>query len=310
MSEPMPRVVDIASWVDRARRDTMAYVERQATEIVLTAIGSLPGYGSHIYLKGGILMAVVYGSPRATADMDFTTDLAPSPELPETLRKALDDALPRAAARLGYPDLALRVQTVRERPRKFGSPGTSFPALDMKVAYARRGSGEGRLASGQAPHVIDLEVSFNEPMHAIEVIRLGVNGPSFAAYALTDLLAEKFRALLQQVTRNSHRQQRVYRRQDVYDIAHLATRFPPDENERAAILASFRDKCRARGITPTADSLHDPRIAERARAEWNSLRQEVGTLPDFDECFVKVVALYSSLPWESRVHPSPTDGQP
>ena len=57
--------------------------------------------------------------------------------------------------------------------------------------------------------------SSNEPIYAIEVIRLGVNWPSFAAYALTDLLAEKFRALLQQVARNPHRQQRVYRRQDV-----------------------------------------------------------------------------------------------
>ena len=299
MSETESRTVDIKPWIDRARRDPLAYVERQATEVVLTAVGSLPGYGSHIFLKGGILMAVVYESPRGTADVDFTTDLQPSPELPEKLRKALDDALPRAAARLGYPDLALRVQTVKERPRKFGSPDTSFPALDVKVAYARRGSGERRLAGGQAPHVVDLEVSFNEPIHAIEVIQLGVNGPSFAAYALTDLLAEKFRALLQQVARNPHRQQRVYRRQDVYDIAHLATRFPPDDDERAAILESFRDKCRARGITPTAETLSDPRIAERARAEWNSLRQEIGELPDFDACFAKVEALYRSLPWAS-----------
>jgi Nucleotidyl transferase AbiEii toxin, Type IV TA system len=89
---------------------------------------------------------------------------------------------------------------------------------------------------------------------------------------MTDLIAEKFRALLQQVVRNQHRQQKIYRRQDVYDIAHLVTRFPPDDGERSTILESFREKCAARGITPTADSLSDPRIAERARAEWNSLR--------------------------------------
>lgn len=297
MSEMDSKTVDIKPWIDRARRDPLAYVERQATEIVLTAIGSLPGYGSHIFLKGGILMAVVYGSPRTTADLDFTTDLQPSPDLPEKLWQALDDTLPRAAARLGYPDLALRVQTVKEQPRSFGSPGTSFPALDVKIAYARRGSGDWRLASGQAPHVIDLEVSFNEPIHAVEVIQLGFGGLSFSAYALTDLLAEKFRALLQQVTRNPHRKQRVYRRQDVYDIAHLVTRFPPDAEERAAILQSFHDKCRARGIEPTPESFSDPRVAERARAEWASLRQEIGELPDFDVCFAKAEALYRSLPW-------------
>lgn len=297
MSEMDPRTVDIKPWIDRARRDPLTYVERQATEIVLTAIGSLPGYGSHIFLKGGILMAVVYESPRTTADLDFTTDLKPSPDLPEKLRQALDATLPRAAAQLGYPNLVLRVQTVREQPRPFGSPRTSFPALDVKIAYAIRGNGDWRLEKGQAPHVVDLEVSFNEPIHSVEVIRLGISGPSFSAYALTDLLAEKFRALLQQITRNPHRQQRVYRRQDVYDIAHLVTRFPPNADERTAILESLREKCRARAIEPTAESLSDPRIAERAQAEWGSLRQEIGKLPDFDVCFAKVDTLYRSLPW-------------
>lgn len=81
MSEGDSRTVDIKPWIDRARRDPLAYAERQATEVVLTAIGSLPGLGSHIFLKGGTLMAVVYESPRNTADLDFTTDLPASPDL-------------------------------------------------------------------------------------------------------------------------------------------------------------------------------------------------------------------------------------
>jgi len=292
MSEDAPRIVDIKSWVDRARRDPAAYVERQATEIVLSAIGSLPGYGSRIFLKGGILMAVVYESPRGTADIDFTTDLEPSPELPANLRDALDKELPRAAARLGFPDLVLRVQTVKERPRPFKTADLQFPALYVTIAYAKRGSGaERHILNGQGQHVIELEVSFNEPVHAIEVVRFGASGPSFSAYALTDLIAEKFRALLQQVTRNR------YRRQDVYDIAYLAERFPPDEGERAAILKAFRVKCAARGITPTADSFSNPDVSARARSEWDTLRQEIGEVPDFDACFAKVTELYTSLPW-------------
>ncbi|GGE89505.1 hypothetical protein [Niveispirillum cyanobacteriorum] len=39
-----PRVVNIDAWIERARRDPVAYIERQATEVVLTAIGELPGY--------------------------------------------------------------------------------------------------------------------------------------------------------------------------------------------------------------------------------------------------------------------------
>jgi len=293
MPEPDPRTVDIKQWIDRARHDPLAYVERQAMEVVLAAIGSLPGYGSHIFLKGGTLMAVVYESPRATADLDFTTDLNASPDLKDKLRDELNRALPRATARLGDPDLVLQVQTINEQPQPFGSPGPTYPALDVTIGYVRRGRGDWRLAIGQAPHVVDIEVSFNEPVHAVEVIRLGVGGPSFSAYALTDLIAEKFRALLQQVTR--HRP--TFRRQDVYDIAHLVGRFRLDDSERAAILESFRVKCAARGIAPTIDSMRQPAVVAQARSDWDTIRQEIGNLPDFDDCFAKVDALYRSLPW-------------
>lgn len=292
MSEDAPHIVNIKSWVDRARRDPMAYAERQATEIVLSAIGSLP-YGSRIFLKGGILMAVVYESPRGTADIDFTTDLKASPELPSELRDALNRELPRAAARLGYPDMVLRVQAVKEQPRPFRTADILFPALYVTVGYAKRGSKvERRVMSGQGPHIIELEISFNEPVHAIEVVQFGERGPSFSAYALTDLIAEKLRALLQQVTRNR------YRRQDVYDIAFLAERFALDDDERTAIKESFLDKCATRGIPPpTVDSISNPDVRARARSEWDTLQQEIGEVPDFDECFSKVEALYRSLPW-------------
>lgn len=301
MSDDPPRIVDIKRWVDKARRDPAAYAERQAMEIVLSAIGSLPVYGSHIFLKGGILMALVYESPRNTADVDFTTDLHASPDLPSALRDALDRTLPRAAARLGFPDLVLRVQTLKERPRPFKTADLQFPALYVTVAYARRGDrGERHVLSGQGPHVIELEVSFNEPVHAIEVVRFGENGPLLSAYALTDLIAEKFRALLQQVTRNR------YRRQDVYDIAFLAERFLPDAREKAAILASFRDKCAARGIAPTVNSIGEPAVKARSGSEWNTLRQEIGTIPDFEESFHTVESLYRALPWETPTPDKPS----
>lgn len=292
MSENVTRIVDIKSWVDRARRDPAAYVERQAMEIVLSAIGNLPGYGSRIFLKGGILMAVVYQSPRNTADIDFTTDLAASPELSSGLHDALSKELPRTSARLGFPDLVLQVQTVKERPKPFKTADIQFPALYVTIAYAKRGSrAERHILNGQGQHVIELEVSFNEPVHAIEVVRFGASGSSFSAYALPDLIAEKFRALLQQLTRNR------YRRQDVYDIAYLAERFPPDEGEKATILEAFQDKCAARSIVPTINSISNPAVSARARSEWDTLRQEIGEVPDFDECFAKVEKLYRSLPW-------------
>ncbi len=292
MSDPAPRVIDIDRWVRQARSDPLAYRERQAIEIVLSAIGSLPDLGSQIFLKGGILMAIFYGSPRTTADIDFTTRLAASADLPGKLREALDKELPRAAARLGFADLVLRVQSVREQPRPFARARLSFPALEVTIAYAERGSAaERHFRQGQGQHTVNFDMSFNEPVHAIEVVRLGEGGPLFRAYALTDLIAEKFRALLQQVTRNR------YRRQDVYDIAFLARHFPPGADQRADILAAFREKCAARGIVPSADSLSQPAVREHARAEWDTLKQELADVPEFDACFATVQALYRALPW-------------
>lgn len=292
MSEIEPRIVDIKAWVDRARLDPTAYIERQATEIVLSAVGNIPGYGNRIFLKGGILMAVVYGSPRGTADIDFTTDLKASAELPNQLSEALNKELPRAAARLGFPDLVLRVQTVKERPRPFKNADSSFPALYVTVAYAKRGSkAERHVIAGKGPQIVELEISFNEPVYAIEVVQLGANGTSFSAYALTDLIAEKLRALLQQVPRNRNR------RQDVYDISFLTERFALDAEERAATLESFLHKCAARDITPTTESISNSEVKSRAEAEWETLKQEIGDIPDFEYCFARVDELYRSLPW-------------
>lgn len=79
-----------------------------------------------------------------------------------------------------------------------------------------------------------------------------------------------------------------YRRQDVYDIAYLAERFPPDEGEKATILEAFQDKCAARSIVSTINSISKPDVNVRARSEWDTLHQEIGEVPDFDECFAKV----------------------
>jgi len=81
------------------------------------------------------------------------------------------------------------------------------------------------------------------------------------------------------------------------DVVHLSTRCPPDERERAEIYSSFLDKGRSRGIVPTIDSLGGPEVVRRARSEWPTLEQEIGDLPDFDECLEKVTALDRALPW-------------
>lgn len=285
-------VVDITDWIDRARADPLRFTERQATEIFLAALASAPSYGNSVFLKGGALMGIRYGSPRQTADLDFTTTTSPANVDISALEAELNAMLSRAAAGLGYPDLVCRVQTVKLRPRADSFLTASFPALELTIAYAVRGSAaETRLMAGQCPTVIPVDINLNEPIDAIEILRLGESDSRVRAYSLTDLIAEKLRALLQQAIRGRNRQQ------DVYDLSYLIERFPFDDAERLHLLSVFFMKCQARNIDPGPGSLSRAVVIERARAEWHSLALEVGDLPTFESRFEIVETFYRSLPW-------------
>ena len=75
-----------------------------------------------------------------------------------------------------------------------------------------------------------VECSFNEVINNIEVLEISP-GRALNAYTLSDVIAEKFRALIQQPIRNR------YRRQDVYDIYMLLqVHGEPDDNQKAVVL--------------------------------------------------------------------------
>lgn len=294
MSRSDPPVIDLAQWVEDARRDPVTYLERQATEVLLNAIGMTHPYGNQIYLKGGVLMGIVYRSPRQTVDVDFTIDLPAEEDLPEDLQEVLDRAMARAAAHLGHPDLLCKVQTLQRQPRKDRFEDADFPALIMKVGCARRGSHqEGRLEAGESAHAIKVDINFNEPVHMVKIVQLGEDGPELATYSFADLVAEKLRSLLQQPIRNRNR------RQDIFDLARLLEHHSPGPNSQHQILEAFLKKSRSRGIKPGPDSLSDPEIKERAQADWETLELEIDDLPDFDTCFARVETFYRNLPWGS-----------
>ena len=109
---------------------------------------------------------------------------------------------------------------------------------------------------------------------------------------MVDRIAEKYRAVLQQIPRRRNR------RQDIYDL-----HYPTDDNEMEAsgqchILEVLRIKCRSRSIEPAPTSLTNPEIRERSEAKWDSLTLELGQVPAFETCFEQVKAFYESLPWK------------
>ena len=128
---------------------------------------------------------------------------------------------------------------------------------------------------------------------AFQELNLGGAGVAVRAFTVHELVAEKFRALLQQPIRKRNR------RQDVYDIAFLIGEHDFGDADKTAILTTLIEKCRSRGIKAKPDSMDDPEIKQRAQADWNTLALEIGDLPPFEERFALMRALYVSLPWGS-----------
>jgi hypothetical protein len=203
MSDPVLKL-DVAGWVERARADPVAYAQRQAAEVTLNAIAMTADLKQRLFLKGGILMGLAYDSPRQTADIDLTAAFEVSPDIDEKIRGLLDGAFPRAAARLGYADLIIKVHSIARQPKAIFETA-SFPALKIKIAFARRGTPqEAALNRGIAPGKIEVDISFNEPLRQIQVLGL-TGGAELLAYDLVELMAEKYRAMLQQKERNRNR---------------------------------------------------------------------------------------------------------
>ena len=282
------RGIDVSEWVDRVQTDPVAHRQRQATEWILNAV-AMGALGSKLYLKGGVLMGLAYDSPRQTGDIDLTATFDLAEGTLDEVREVLDRALSRARVQLGYDLLLAQVQKVVRHPRN--KPDAQFPALQITVGYAERGGlQEKRLAEGLAASTIAIDVSFNERTHGVQVLDL-TGGQSIHAYSLIDLVAEKYRAMLQQVTRNRAR------RQDTYDLHRLISMGALEYVDEDALLAALRAKCRSREIEPMPDSLENPEVSERAAREWDTMGLELGEVPPFSECYEAVRTFYQELPW-------------
>lgn len=289
---PPETVVSISEWVEKAKANPTTYLERQATEVFLSTLGSIEPYKHEMFLKGGILMGVAYGSPRNTGDIDLSTIADPQEGIAEEIQKALDAAFPGMCADLGYPDLMCIVQSYKYYPKGEKFPKNDGPAIKMKVGYALRGSPQEKHFNRQrSPYTLEVDISFKEPIGAIQVLSFEDTKQKVQAYSLLALIAEKFRALLQQEKRDRHR------RQDMYDLHSLCQRFTLDEDEKHKLLEILKEKSSARGIDPNQTSLEQPQIVERAKADWHTLEVEVGEVPEFDICFEAANSLYKSLPW-------------
>ena len=263
---------------------------RQAVHTLLLAIGSLSGAGGNAVLKGGILLALGYGSDRFTRDVDFSTDRTPAELPPEALIENLRVALATAEQRLPY-GLQCRIQHHELRPP---SSASSWPTLKLKVGYAPQTDARRlrRLRDGHAAHTVSVDFSYNEVITGTELQQIGTD-TTIRVASLSDLLAEKYRALLQQPIRDR------YRRQDPFDL-HLLLKLPEAHlpSTRKRVHEALVAKCAARGVPLHPGALDGPEIRRRAARDYPTLGQDTKQpLPEFEGVWSGLRQYFDELPW-------------
>jgi len=280
--------LDFSQWIDQsANSGNRAF--RQAIHTLIQAISKSEILQTKMIIRGGILLSVRFKSQRHTTDIDFATsdkyvDLDESEFI-----NSLKQSLASACEDLPY-GLDCRIQGAKIQP-----PGEdrNFQTLKIRMGYAYKGSSEHKqLVVNNCPHVIKIDYCFNEPNHEIDTLQIE-DGGEIKAYSIVDLLAEKYRAILQQEIRNRTR------RQDSYDIYYLLENENLDDDDiKEQILIALIKKVKSRNIEINKDSLLNENIRKRSQAEYSTLAQEIkGELPPFDNVYERVNEYFESLPW-------------
>lgn len=268
---------------------------RQAVHIILKAI-SIDGFLSEtMVMKGGTLLGVRHGSDRYTTDIDFSTENKYQDFDFESFIVRFNNALDNAESQLAY-GMKSKVQSYKVQPNAKGT----FPTVKMKIAYCERRnvSHMTRLDKGDAPMVISIDFSFNEKTYNLDFLNLseedGDEDENIKAYSLIDLLAEKYRSILQQKIRERNREQ------DIYDVHYLLKKYPNlNKDDKYNVLDCLFKKSEGRGLDEllNKDGIRDDEIVRRSKERYSDLTPTVKSLPSFESAYNLVADFYESLPW-------------
>jgi predicted nucleotidyltransferase component of viral defense system len=278
----------IQSWINQS---SQRIPFRQAVHTILVAITKSEALKTNMIMKGGILLALGYESTRYTKDIDFSTAKTLKEFDLEAFIQELKRALVEAVENLDY-GLDCRVQSYKQKPPKSDA---TFPTIEISIGYAYKHdrNAHHRLLKNNCSSIVEIDYSLNEPSREIEVFEVD-EGKQIQIYSFTELVAEKFRAILQQVARNRRR------RQDVYDLNFLLAHHPQAHNAetKKKILDSLVEKSLSRGLTVAKESLSAPEVIKLSKEEYHLLASEIeGPLPNFDRLYSVIRNYYESLPW-------------
>lgn len=282
-------MIDLSSWAE-IEIDPQRRLLRQAMRLVIRAIANSEELASIMVMKGGVLLAIRYNSPRFTTDIDFSTQAKFADSNVSPVLVALDGELASVSADNEY-GLTLRIQSHSVKPAN--QPERTFPTLSIKVGFAQKTDRNQiqRLQSGQAARVVSIDYSYNEWATGVE--RQQIEGGELQMYGLLDLIAEKLRSILQQPIRNRSRFQ------DIYDVGLLIGDVEFLQADRTAILEKLRAASADRDVPLSAKAMRNQAVIELAKKDYNeALPPLISSEPvDFEVAYEKVREFFESLPW-------------
>lgn len=289
--------MDITAWVS-ASKDEDDRRFRKAIHLVLLAISKDSKLSHSLIIKGGIVMSLVYGGLRYTSDLDASSLATIDDLTPEKLEKDLNRYLKAAEIEVGY-GLAFNIHSIKPQPRQYLE--AQYPAYKVKIGFAHqnRPSEMQRLDKKQSPSIIDIDISFNEPLTPADIERIELNQDrSILCYSLAQIIAEKYRSLLQQPVRNRNR------RQDVYDIHHLLVDYADYYNRietKQAVLEKLLRSAEGKNIDKylNQQGILAEDIKAMALKDFDTLDLEIDVKTiDPNQMFDKISEYYQALPWQ------------
>ncbi|PEN04695.1 hypothetical protein CRI93_14750 [Longimonas halophila] len=245
-------------------------------------------------LKGGNALRLAYKSPRSSVDVDFSSTEA-FPDQPDATTQAL---LKDVEARLNrvleevapiYDFASLVIQSTDVHPGNHDP--RAFPALEIKVGYSELDDRDPPFSD-----VVKLEITLNEVVCADEYVSVDsgrAGNVDLHVSGLDDIIAEKLRSLLQQVTRNRNRPG------DVYDIWFFTTRVGAAlsaDNIATYLQKKSHDRLGVDQVTH--DMFTDPEVRKRASVGYDDIASRLPdgeTLPPFEDAFDQVIQFVEAL---------------